>query len=393
MRRIGRGDALEGNHGRSVLAGGVGVVRCGQRLCRKRQRRPALMVCAADGGASRGSPATATATAAAAAAGAPGELKQMLIQGSSGAVSGVMNTLILSPLDVVKTRLQTQGAGGMRARYNGVAHALRTMLREEGLRSYYHGVSASLCAFVPNWAIYWATYEMCKRRYTRATVSFDVVSRHYLVHKAMVEVMSAITAGAVTALSTSPLWVMKARLQSDYALGSARRYRSLSHGLLTIVREEGFGGLYKGLVPSLLGVGHVAVQFPLYEHIIYRQTGGDDSKKTAQGVGVASAVSKLVASAFFYPHEVLRTRFQVDRRALAGREMTRMFRLAGDIIRKDGYFKGLYRGFGTNLMRTIPSNVITFQTYEFAKRYWQERDAENRARNIAKKEKEGSQQT
>lgn len=335
------------------------------------------MVCGTEKG--RAVPATATSAV-------PGELRQMVIQGTSGAVSGVMNTLMLSPLDVVKTRLQVQGPGGAKSKYSGVVNALRTMLKEEGLRSYYHGVTASLCAFVPNWAIYWTTYEFCKRRYTRMSAHVDL--GHHLVHKAAVEVAAAVTAGAVTAVSTSPLWVMKARLQADFALGSARKYRSISHGLTTIVREEGLAGLYKGLTPSLFGVAHVAVQFPLYEHIIYRQTGGDDAKKTAQGVGFASAISKFVASACFYPHEVVRTRFQVNRHATGGSELSRMVVLAKEIIRKDGYFRGFYRGFSTNLLRTIPSNVITFQTYEFAKRYWQTKDAERRARKIAEEQRQ-----
>jgi solute carrier family 25 folate transporter 32 len=33
-----------------------------------------------------------------------------------------------------------------------------------------------------------------------------------------------------------------------------------------IYRTEGVYGFYRGMVPSLFGVTHVAVQFPLYEH-------------------------------------------------------------------------------------------------------------------------------
>lgn len=45
------------------------------------------------------------------------------------------------------------------------------------------------------------------------------------------------------------------------------RYRHTLDAALTIYRTEGLKAFYRGLFPSLLGILHVAVQFPLYEQL------------------------------------------------------------------------------------------------------------------------------
>lgn len=57
---------------------------------------------------------------------------------------------------------------------------------------------------------------------------------------------------------------LSAQLQS-LKDSSGQRYRHTGDAFLQIYRSEGVLGFYKGLLPSLFGVSHVAVQFPLYE--------------------------------------------------------------------------------------------------------------------------------
>jgi solute carrier family 25 folate transporter 32 len=45
------------------------------------------------------------------------------------------------------------------------------------------------------------------------------------------------------------------------------RYRHTLDAAITIYRAEGAKAFYRGLLPSLLGIAHVAVQFPLYEQL------------------------------------------------------------------------------------------------------------------------------
>lgn len=300
--------------------------------------------------------------------------RTQLIQFGAGALAGFVNTLILSPLDVVKTRLQVQGATSSSTspfaakKYRGLLHALQCMLREEGFRSYYRGLSASLCAFVPNWAIYWYTYESFKRFYSPPGKP----------PSPYVHVISALSAGGITAVTTAPFWTLKSRLQVDVAsVVSERRYKSVPHGFRKIIREEGVSALYKGLTPTLLGLGHVAIQFPLYEHL--KASFSSDSSKhlKATHVLVASSISKIAASAIFYPHEVLRTRIQIDTTiAHHGVRPMRLASLVRQILSTEGP-KGFYRGFATNLLRTVPACMLTFTSYELVKRYAEQQALKN----------------
>lgn len=58
-------------------------------------------------------------------------------------------------------------------------------------------------------------------------------------------------AGAITALSTNPIWVIKTRLQTQTMQGKEKRYMSVLHSFSVIFKEEGIKGFYKGALSSL----------------------------------------------------------------------------------------------------------------------------------------------
>lgn len=58
--------------------------------------------------------------------------------------------------------------------------------------------------------------------------------------------------GIVTSTATNPIWVIKTRLQLQGANG-LRKYSGSLDCLFKIIRQEGFGGLYKGMSASYLG--------------------------------------------------------------------------------------------------------------------------------------------
>lgn len=87
---------------------------------------------------------------------------------------------------------------------------------------------------------------------------------------------------------------------------------------------------------------------------------------------LCSAIAKMTASIATYPHEVVRTRLQTQRRPLAGVAssdgMKKSYAGRGiiyttkKIIALEGW-SGLYKGLSINLLRTVPNSAVTMLTY------------------------------
>jgi len=196
--------------------------------------------------------------------------------------------------------------------------------------------------------------------------------------------MSAMIAGTTSTICTNPLWVIKTRFMTQPR--GEERYKHTLDAFLTIYRSEGISAFYRGLFTSLLGISHVAVQFPLYEQLKRWFQGKSNQPLSSTSILACSGISKMTASIATYPHEVLRTRLQTQRRLvnpefgrrgptlppsqLPGAELhghggiIRTFQM---ILKNEGW-RGLYKGLSVNLFRTVPNSAVTLLTYELIMR-------------------------
>jgi len=193
-------------------------------------------------------------------------------------------------------------------------------------------------------------------------------------------------------------------------LSSPWHYRSTLDAARKMYTTEGIFSFYSGLTPALLGLTHVAVQFPAYEWLKTKFTGtsmgaapveGKDQKSQWLGILSASILSKILASSATYPHEVIRTRLQTQRRPMAGQEYMQGLGTAAQmtggsngngtatsqapklvaappkyrgvvstfrtILKEEGW-RAFYAGMGTNMMRAVPAATVTMLTYEYCMR-------------------------
>ncbi|KAJ6955944.1 nicotinamide adenine dinucleotide transporter 1 [Populus alba x Populus x berolinensis] len=305
----------------------------------------------------------------------PNPKQCLLCNAGAGAAAGVIAATFVCPLDVIKTRFQVHGLPKLDVAANSfkeilfefwsgslIVSSLEQIFQREGLRGMYRGLAPTVLALLPNWAVYFTIYEQLK-----SFLCSNDEGHHLSIGANMI---AASGAGAVTAIFTNPLWVVKTRLQTQGMRAGVVPYRSTLSALRRIAYEEGIRGLYSGLVPALAGISHVAIQFPAYEKIkMYLATRDNTAmdKLGARDVAVASSVSKIFASTLTYPHEVVRSRLQEQ-----GHHSEKRYSGVVDCIKKVFQQEGLpgfYRGCATNLIRTTPAAVITFTSFEMIHRF------------------------
>lgn len=139
---------------------------------------------------------------------------------------------------------------------------------------------------------------------------------------------ASVGAGVLNVTVTNPLWVVKTRLMTQSMPAQYRmhcnqttNYKGTADALATIMRTEGLRGLYSGLTPSLVGIAHVGIQFPLYEELKGRAAkvrGCKPERLAPSDLIVLSSAAKMVASTATYPHEVIRSQMHVSKAGALG---------------------------------------------------------------------------
>ncbi|KAJ6581104.1 mitochondrial carrier [Mycena capillaripes] len=177
---------------------------------------------------------------------------------TAAAIAGIVTGTATNPIWVVKTRLQLESSAHgstVTTSLGGSWATIRTIMRDEGIRGFYKGLSASYLG-VTEGTIQWVLYERLKR----LTAGTDL--------EWLGMVGSAGTAKCVASLITYPHEVIRTRLRQPKVNG-VLKYTGLWQTLRLVIAEEGARRLYGGLSAHLMRVvPNAAVMYSIYEGIL-----------------------------------------------------------------------------------------------------------------------------
>jgi solute carrier family 25 (mitochondrial carnitine/acylcarnitine transporter), member 20/29 len=164
---------------------------------------------------------------------------------AAGAFAGVTNSVLSTPIEHVRIRLQTQPHGKDRL-YNGPIDCMKKLSAHEGvLRGLYRGQAVTVLREATAYGTWFLTYEYLMNADMKRN---EVERKHISTPKVA---FYGGLAGEALWIASYPFDVVKSKMQSD-GFGSGQKFRTMRDCFRRTWAKEGAMGFWKGIGPTLV---------------------------------------------------------------------------------------------------------------------------------------------
>ncbi|PPQ64904.1 hypothetical protein CVT24_008244 [Panaeolus cyanescens] len=265
----------------------------------------------------------------------------------AGATAGAIEAFVTYPTEFVKTRSQFGG------KKEGPIAIIKDTVRTKGITGLYSGCTALVVGNSLKAGVRFVTYDYFKKKLADKDGKISP-SRSLLagLGAGMTEAVFAVT----------PSETIKTKLIDD-AKRPNPQYRGLVHGTVSIVKQEGISGIYRGLFPVMMRQGaNSAVRFTTYATLkqFVQGTMRPGQQLPSAFTFAIGGIAGLVTVYTTMPLDVIKTRMQtLEARA----QYRNSFHCAYRIFTEEGILR-FWTGTTPRLARLVLSGGIVFTIYE-----------------------------
>lgn len=265
-----------------------------------------------------------------------------------GGIAGAVSRTMTAPIDRVKVLRQMEVPEMMGKNF---IRSWNLMYKEGGITSLWRGNGVNVLKNCPESAIRFGLHGYFKTLlFPESSVNLNLEQR----------LLVASLAGAVSLTCTYPIEILKTRM----ALRRSTDPKSVALCVRQIYGQGGLRGFYRGYKISMLSyVPYSGMELAIYEVLKRRYVLYSHAPNNHIPPPVTIALVTLSCSipiCIVYPANLLRTRFQ----ASSSPRAAPIFTTVKSICVQSGP-RGLYKGMGASLSKTLPSVCITYVVFEF----------------------------
>ena len=159
----------------------------------------------------------------------------------SGGVAGVGSMILVYPLETIRTRLSLQMN---KSHYSNPFQVISKLT----VYQLYRGVGMSTLGFGPFSAFNFMFYNFYHRK-----IVYHIKTDNYM-NSTLTKLVSGGLAGMSSITITYPTDLLRRHFQMEGFNNQVPKYNGILDGFNTIIKKEGFGGLYKGIVPAYIRI-------------------------------------------------------------------------------------------------------------------------------------------
>jgi solute carrier family 25 (mitochondrial citrate transporter), member 1 len=181
---------------------------------------------------------------------------------AAGCAAQLCGSLAWVPMDVIKERLQIEGQVSTTENFGGSYSAFKNILKNEGVKGLYRAYWMHQLTWAPFNGLYFTIYEGFKKYLLKNPLSLTGAKNAASSSSSggagggalpgLDKFVCAVAAGAIASVSTSPIDLVKTRLQVQASNPDIFDYRGPIDATMKIVKREGFLALFDGVAARIL---------------------------------------------------------------------------------------------------------------------------------------------
>ncbi|KAF0279102.1 hypothetical protein FOG50_00074 [Hanseniaspora uvarum] len=273
-----------------------------------------------------------------------------LIDFLMGGVSAAVAKTAAAPIERVKLLIQNQDEmikqGTLDRKYNGIVECFKRTASQEGVASFWRGNTANVIRYFPTQALNFAFKDKIK-------VMFNFKKEESYAKWFAGNLAAGGLAGGFSLLFVYSLDFARTRLAADSKSakkGGERQFNGLVDVYKKTIASDGFAGLYRGFLPSVVGiVVYRGLYFGLYDSLKPVVLTG-----SLEGSFLASFLLGWVvttgASTASYPLDTVRRRMMMTSGQAV--KYAGAFDCFQKVVAAEGV-SSLFKGCGANILRGV----------------------------------------
>jgi len=249
--------------------------------------------------------------------------------------------------------------------FNGTIDAFIKIIRYEGVRSLWSGLSPTIVSAIPATVFYYTLYD-----------NLLLSSINRFGDKVYIPLVVGMISRTAAVTIVSPLEMIRTKMQSEQL-----SYNDIGKAVKSTIKSDGYISLFRGLAPTIMrDIPFSAIYWTSFEVLKKRFLKKLNQENTTFGISfTCGAISGTLAAIVTQPFDLVKTQRQITLGEVGNGahnfqvNETSTINIIRRLIQTQGY-KSIFAGLTPRVVKVAPACATMIATYDYLKNFFHKRN-------------------